>query len=231
MGPVNRLAFVLLFLISVARLPAQSFPAQDSTNREPLSTLSGTLHVYHQLREWTGVELSRPARGEKIIQLIFLKPALQQQADSLDGCNVRVTGSLYESPTGYYSANLAISDPTIDPSADCHPKPKQTQRVPLDPADLRSYKFTVVVNIPTNVPMTGHAWRTDGKTGTLEPWSAYADLTLTGGFYLWADCRKGFSAVAASSSTGDRADLNDAQAGLEPSEEHLSRFTITCRKD
>jgi len=224
----------LLFLLALVgtACAAQSCPTDVAPDKEPPpSTLRGTIHQYRQLRDWIGLDLDTPACGEKTIQLIFLKPVAAERATGFGGCSARVTGAIYESPTGYYSANLAISDPVIDLSPDCHPKPVPApQTPPQAPSDLLSYSYSVVVNIPGNVPITGRAWRTDGKHGALEPWSAYADVTLTGGYFTWANCRRGFVAVAASSSTHDDASITDAQAGLDPSEDHVSRFIVGCKK-
>lgn len=221
----------LLTLIGPA-CAAQVCPKDVAPDQEPPpSTLSGTIHHYRQLRDWIGLDLDTPACGEKTIQLIFLKPSGAKRASSFDGCNARVTGAIYESPTGYYSATLAISDPVIGLSPDCRPKAVPLPKAPPPPpSDLRSYSYSVVVNIPGNVPITGRAWRTDGKQGGLEPWSAYADVTLTGGYFTWANCRRGFVAAAASSSTQDDASITDAQAGLDPSEDHVSRFIVECKK-
>jgi hypothetical protein len=227
-----RVRHSLLLLLALAGpvCAAQSCPEDVASDKEPPpSTLTGTIHHYRQLREWIGLDLDKAACGEKTIQLIFVVTHADR-AESLDGCSARVKGSIYESPTGYYSANLAISDPVIDPSPDCRAKPVPATKATPPPADLRSYAYSVVVNIPGNVPITGSAWRTDGKPGDLAPWAAYADITLTGGYVIWADCRKGFVPVAASSSTRDDASVTDVQAGLDPSEDRISRFVVSCQK-
>jgi hypothetical protein len=232
MFPVKSLPLFLLVLFGPSCV-AQSCPADVPTDKDPPpSTLTGTIHHYRQLRDWLGIDLIKPACGEKTIQLIFMKPEPEQRALALDGCSVRLTGSIYESPTGYYSATLSISDPQIEPAPDCHPKPKPppTQAPPL-PAGLRAYSYSIAVDIPQRVPITGRAWRDDGIPGDIEPWSAYADVNLTGGYYIWAGCRKGFVPVAASSSTHDDTDLETGkEAGLSPSEDRVSRFTVKCRR-
>jgi hypothetical protein len=187
--------------------------------------------VYHQLREWMGLDLTTPACGEKTIQLIFVKRSAKR-AVSLDGCKAVVTGSIFDSPTGYYSASLAIADPTISPSPGCHPHPPPAHVVPHVPADLRAYAYSLTVDAPKNVPMTGRAWRTDGTPSNLEPWSAYSNIDLTGGFAIWAGCRDGFIPVAASSSTDDDVYIDEdmGKAALAPSEDHISRFVVQCRR-
>ncbi|MGC2639663.1 MAG: hypothetical protein WA294_20940 [Acidobacteriaceae bacterium] len=225
---------LLLALVGPA-CAAQSCPTADGA--ETLSsTLTGTIHHHRQLRDWIGIDLSSPTCGEKTIQIIFVKTDGGERVESLDGCSVRVTGSIYESPTGYYSAPLAISDPVIEPLPGCHPQPlAPTQNsVPL-PANLRSYSYSVVTNVPGNVPITGKAWRTEGKPGDLEPWSAYASFHLNGAEdFIWAVCRDGFTPLSASSTTKDEASMTElfgkSAAALSPSQDHISRFVVSCRR-
>jgi hypothetical protein len=230
---VKELLFSLLLLVGPPCI-GQSCPAEVPSGKDPPpSTLTGSIHHYRQLRDWLGIDLTKAACGEQTIELIFMKPEQEQRALALDGCHVRLTGSIYESPTGYYSATLSITDPQIEPAPDCHPKPKPLPtQVPPVPADLRAYSYSIEVNIPQRVPIAGRAWRDDGIPRDLEPWSAYADVFLTGGYYIWASCRKGFVPVAASSSTHDDTDIDTGmkKAGLSPSEDRISRFTVTCRK-
>jgi hypothetical protein len=228
MGAVKAISLFLLALLG-APLTAQSCPKENPPDKlPPSSTLNGTIHVYHQLRTWIGIDLSTPACGEKTIQLTFLRKNQYSKAESLDGCTARVTGPVDFSPTGYYSANLFIQDPAIAPAPNCHPKSISSTPSVVVPPGLRSYKVEITVDIPNNLPMSGHAWRTDGRETDLTPWDKYADITLTGGYVIWADCRKDFTAKAASSSTHDEASLYDGRAGLDPSEDHTSKFLVSC---
>ncbi len=161
---------------------------------------------------------------------------------ALDGCVVSVTGSIGLSSTGYYSRDMYIDDARIQPDPSC-----RRVAVPPDPAKariapgVRSYNATVKIDLSKMTkPMEGKAWRTDGSTATLNPWQAYVDPQLTGGYVLWVSCREGFRAVKAKAfvdgkyieaATTSDTWLDDATPGLDPSETGPSSITITCVKN
>src|SRR5580698_7502664 len=110
-----RILFVLA-AIALAGLStsAQTCPSHSGLDGAPqASVLHGTLRYHNDLREWLGLKPDRPVCGEVEIQFIFSGSGAWRVAESLRGCSVTATGRIFESPTTYYSADLAVQDPEL----------------------------------------------------------------------------------------------------------------------
>jgi hypothetical protein len=178
--------------------------------------LQGRL-VYHDgLRQWFELRLDRPACGAASIQLIA--DDLQALA-VLRGCRVRSRGAIDFSPTGYYSLEL-FQDVSgqegggqegggIAPLGDCARQPPLPARPTAKPDPLvRAYRVEMDVDTsPGDHPVvfratdltassagsaSGSAGGSAGGARALQPWQAYADYRLTGGFVLYGLCGEGF---------------------------------------
>lgn len=167
---------------SAITLTAQNCPPDDMGT----STLTSVIRYHSELRQWIGLEVNPPACGQKEIQLTFYKGD-PRKVMALDGCIASITGGIGISSTGYYSRDMYIDDPRIQPDSSCSrvPVPPDLSRARIVPG-VRSYKATVTLDLSKMTkPMEGSAWRTDGSTAKLSPWQAYLDPELTGGYVLW----------------------------------------------
>lgn len=109
-------------------------------------------------------------------------------------CTLTVTGKLYNSPTGYYSANLAIQDGVLEPDASCQPLPPEPDlsraRVP---SRVTSYHVLIDVDYRDKGHVDVLVWQGRSKRTFLRPWQGYADYLLTGARdVLWFGCAEGF---------------------------------------
>jgi hypothetical protein len=184
-------------LLATAAVNAQTCPPHDDHGREKAlspSVLHGTLLFHDDLRQWIGIKLDRPACGQTEVQLVFSKADAWREAETLRGCTVTATGELFDSPTGYYSAELAISDATLKPGPSCHPSPVRPDpyAVPIPP-NVKSYHASISVDYRGKGHVNVKVWHGDDKPVPLAPWQAYISYTLTGGQdVIWFDCQKGF---------------------------------------
>lgn len=180
-------------LLAACTLHAQSCP-QDSANgpanpSQPL-TLQGKL-VYHDgIRQWFELRLDQPQCSQSSIQVI---PNGDDWSpiQVLRGCRVRSTGEVYESPTGYYSLDLAQSVTTIEPVGTCTRQPllPGESKAKPDPA-IRQYRVEMDFLYASGDHPIHFRVTSAGKE--LHPWQAYASYTLTGGFVLYGHCANGF---------------------------------------
>lgn len=151
--------------------------------------------VYHDdLRRWLGLKLDKPACGQREIQLVFSDAAAWRKAETLRGCLLTVTGKIFDSPTGYYSASLAMSDSTLHADSSCHPFPvKPDLSTSPIPPSVRLYHVSITVDYRGKGHVGVHV--SDGQNGAmpLKPWQAYAHYMLTAGAdVIWFGCRKEF---------------------------------------
>lgn len=191
------LIFFVLALAMVGIARAQSCPKDDSSGSDAVpeqSTLHGTVKYHDDLREWLGLELDHPACGQSEIQLVFSDDKEWRRVESLRGCAVTATGILYDSPTGYYSARIAVGDPKLATDPSCHPFPvKRNPQLASIPADLSAFRASIVVDYHGKGHVTVQVWRDESPSSLLQPWQAYMDYMLTGSLdVIWFNCRKGF---------------------------------------
>jgi hypothetical protein len=176
---------------------AQSCPVSDSSGpgeAPQSSVLHGTVVAHYELREWLGLRLDHPACGETEIQLAFSDSKRYRAAETLRNCTVTATGTVYIGPTGYYSKNMAISDPALKPDLSCHRLPilPDPESVPIPP-EIREFHASITVDYRGK----GHAevliWEGKSKDKSLTPWRAYIHYMLNGGGDgLLFGCQKDF---------------------------------------
>jgi len=183
--------FVAFLLVGCAR--AESCPTHTGEASEE-SILHGRLLYHDDLRQWLGVKLDQVACGQREIQLVFADSGALRKAKALRGCAVTVNGKLYESPTGYYSAPLAMSDARLSPDPSCHPSPVDPDlSIVSIPQDVRTYNVSITIDYHGKGHVQVRVWRDQKKQIPLNPWQAYAHYLLTGGQdFIWFGCRAGF---------------------------------------
>jgi hypothetical protein len=171
--------------MSDARVPAEASVA---------STLHGTLILQGELRKWLGLKLDLPACGQDEIQLVFSDAKDLRSAESFRGCAVSATGKLFDTPTGYYSAEIAISDPLLKADSSCHPLPVEPDptAAPI-PTSLKSFRASITVDYWGKGHVEVRVWRS-ASNAVLKPWQSFAHYGLAGGEdVMWFGCREGFS--------------------------------------
>jgi len=194
---VRLLALLPLTLFPLVTVCAQNCPVRSQSGpaeASVASTLHGTILRHDELREWFGLKLEQPVCGQDEIQLVFSDIKAQRRAETFRECAVSASGKLFDVPTGYYSAEIAISDPILEPDSTCHPfavKPDLTT-IPI-PTDLKSFHASITVDYRGKGHIKVSVWRGANKEA-LQPWQAFVYYLLTGGQdVLWFSCHDGFS--------------------------------------
>lgn len=180
-------------LLTSLTINAQTCPTSEGDASAP-STLHGRLLLHDELREWIGIKLDRPACEESEVQLVFSKNEDWRKAETLRGCAVTAIGVLYESPTGYYSANIAISNATLNPDSSCHTFPGRpdSSGVPIPPT-VKEYQASITVDYRGKGHVDVKVWQAHDQRVLLKPWQAYVNYLITGGEeIIWFDCQKNF---------------------------------------
>lgn len=174
---------------------AQSCPDPDT--RKPslaASSLHGTLIYHDELRQWLGLRVDKSICGEGEIELTFLEPKDWRQAEALRDCEVTVIGELFYSPTGYYSATMAVTDPVVAPGVTCKPHPVKTDPAlsPRKP-NIKAFVAEVLVDYRDKGRVAVRVWEGRQKKSDLTPWEAYIHYELTGSHdVMWFGCADGF---------------------------------------
>lgn len=185
-------------LLATVTVNAQTCPPQDQQHgleeAATPSVLHGTLVLHDELRQWLGIELDPPACGQKEVELVYSKVEDWRNAETLRGCTLTATGKLYDSPTGYYSADVAISDAILKPDPSCHafPVKPDPHAVPIPPS-VAAYQVSISVDYRGKGHIDVRVWQNDDKQVLLAPWQAYVGYTLTGSMdVIWFDCQNDF---------------------------------------
>lgn len=192
---MRTLIFLATVFLAAATARAQSCPDKinkGSSDTSKDSVLHGTLQVHDDLRQWIGIKLDAPTCDQAELQLIFSKAKAYRIAETMRECAVTVTGELFDSPTGYYSADIAISDAVLKPDASCHPAPlkRDPQPVPLRQG-LQVYHASITVDYRGRGHVDVKVWQGEEKRVSLTPWESYVSYSLTGGQdVIWFDCQK-----------------------------------------
>lgn len=165
------------------------------------STLHGNLVFHDELRQWLGLKLDRPTCGQTDIQLIFVDAKAWRSAASFRGCAITLTGTLFYAPTGYFSAEMAVSLPALKPDSSCHPFPVEpdptTTPIPLD---LKRFGASITVDYRGNGHVSVRVWESANKQA-LQPWEAFVHYHLIQGKHynltgaedvIWFGCRGDF---------------------------------------
>lgn len=158
------------------------------------SALHGALIFHDELRHWLGLMPDQPACGQTEIQLVFKDAESFRRAKSFRGCTITVTGKLYDSPTGYYSADMAIADAELKPDSSCHPLPIEPDvtTAPV-PSGLKSYRALITVDYRGKGHVDFRVWE-NGNKRMLQPSAAFVRYNITGGGdVIWFGCREGFN--------------------------------------
>lgn len=184
-----------IVLLVCAVVPAIAQDCPKSNDKGPAApsearTLEGSLIYHDGIRQWFELKLDKPECGQASIQILGTKKA-RVATETLRGCHVKSEGSLYFSPTGYYTLNICQDVTTIEPVGVCSRKPP----FPPNPAarpdkNVRSYQVDMHIDYgPGDHPVEFDV-TSAGKA--LRPWQAYASYMLTGGFVLYGMCGDGF---------------------------------------
>jgi hypothetical protein len=172
---------------------AQQCPQTNPTGHTVASevrTLEGRLIFHDGIREWFELKLDQPQCEQTSIQLI---PGGDDWTplEVLRGCRVRSKGALNFSRTGYYSLDTYQSVEQIEPVGACTqqaPFPDYSKAKP--DKSIRGYRVDMHVNYrPGDHPII---FRVSSAGQELQPWQAYANYMLTGGFVLYGHCGEGF---------------------------------------
>jgi len=175
---------------------AQNCPVRDErgpAEASTASTLHGTILLHDELRQWLGLKLEQPACGQAEIQLVFSDIKAMRSAETLRGCTASATGNLFDSPTGYYSAEIAISNPKLKTDSSCHPFPvKPDLSIAPIPSNLKSFRASITVDYRGKGHVDVRVWQ-DANNELLQPWQSFVHYFLTGGQdVMWFGCREGF---------------------------------------
>lgn len=175
---------------------AQGCPVRDDrgpAEASVASTLHGTILFHDELRQWLGLKLDQATCGQFEVQLVFSDTDAWRNAETLHGCSVTATGKLFDSPTGYYSAEVAISDPALKPDQSCHPSSiKADQPNAPPPVGLKSFRASITVDYRGKGHVDVRVWQS-GTKALLQPSKSFVRYHLTGGQdVLWFGCREGF---------------------------------------
>jgi len=186
--------YLLALLMLSAAAAEQTCPSGGNPDAPRPATLHGTLQYHDELRHWIGITLNSSVCGQREIQLVFPNDQKLRLAGTLNRCKVTVIGNIFESPTGYYSAPLAVGDPALTPDVTCHPAPLMSDpsTVPI-PAGLSQYRASITVDYKGKGHVSVRVWG-DGPTwDDLTPWQAYVSYMLTGGAdIIRLECNKQF---------------------------------------
>ncbi|HEV2194293.1 MAG TPA: hypothetical protein VGR55_01860 [Candidatus Acidoferrum sp.] len=195
LGKMRTLVGLTIMFLAAVSTQAQTCP-QNSDNPDtpgPSVALHGTLIYHDDLRQWLGLRLDHPVCGETEVELVFSNSSAWRRAQSLRGCTLTARGTLYESPTGYYSAKFAI-EATLKSDPSCRPFPVRPDlsTVPI-PTTVRIFRASIVVDYRGKGHVGVEVWKNRGKRLLLKPWQAYVNYILTGGRdVIWFGCQKDF---------------------------------------
>ena len=208
--------------------------AQQGLEAAEPSTLHGQLIYHDDLRQWSSLRPDRPVCGQDEIQLIFSDAAAGRRAEAMRGCSLTVKGKIFNSPTGYYSTELAMSNPTLDADSNCRPFPVQPDLSKVSvPRSVGHYRVLITVDFRGKGHVSVRV--TDGSSGSnaLEPWQAYAHFMLNGAAdVIWFECQEDFQLEDAKQQPpGAAIDAggDDAGAALQ-NMNGANTITYSCRR-
>lgn len=193
---MRTLLVLMAALLTGGATRAQVCPPQngDAIEASGVSVLHGMLLLHDELRQWLGLKLDRKACGQTEIELVFSTSEDWGKAETLLGCAISASGRLYDSPTGYYATDMAISNAILKPDASCHAsavKPDPSA-APIPPT-VTAYHASITVDYRGKGHVNVSVRQGDNKAAPLAPWQAYVNYMLTGGQDIVRfDCQKGF---------------------------------------
>ena len=184
--------FAIAAVFATAAARGQRCPEGNrsgATSPSEARTLEGNLVFHDAIRKWFELKLDAPQCGQNSIELAALDDERSLQV--LRGCRVRSRDVIGFSPTGYYSLDMYQDVEEIESIGTCEPQLPFPDYSDAKPGEtVRQYRVDMQVNYgPGDYPIVFRISR-GGKE--LQPWRAYANYILTGGFVLYGQCGKGF---------------------------------------
>lgn len=163
-----------LALVFLAGAPLWAQPQKCPTESTDIpASITGILEYHPGVYAWYGLRPAQPLCGQKVIQLGFDDSADFRAAHRFLGCQVTASGNLFVPATGYWSAQLGITDAHVQPDATCklgEPLPDYSA-VPI-PATLHRYRIVASYDPKTETFSAQSYDTTSGKP--LSPWQTYA---------------------------------------------------------
>lgn len=238
LGKMRTFVGLAIIFLAAVSTQAQTCPPQNSDNPDtpgPSVALHGTLVYHDDLRQWLALRVDHPTCGEGEVELVFSNFSAWRRAQSLRGCAVTAKGTLYESPTGYYSAKFAI-EATLKPDPSCRPFPLRPDlsTVPI-PTTVKIFRASIVVDYHGKGHVGVEVWKNQDKRLLLKPWEAYVNYILTGGRdVIWFGCQKDFRIAAITqtpkSPGGIFADAPDLTGTALQDLEGANTINFTCQR-
>jgi hypothetical protein len=186
------LVFALFAGISIC-LPGQQCPQVNGTGANhpsEIRAVEGQLVFHDGIRKWFELRMDAPQCGYSSIQLVRIERDWAA-IEVLRGCRVKSQGAIDFSATGYYSLDLYQDVKEIESIGKCEPQPLLPDYSKAKPnKSVQRYRVEMHVDYrPGDHPII---FRVTSAGRQLQPWQAYANYTLTGGFVLYGHCGDGF---------------------------------------
>jgi len=226
---------VTVLIATCAQAEAQTCP-NGFEEASAASTLHGTLTYHDELREWLGLKLDKSTCGEEEIQLVFLEPKHWREAEALRECNVTVIGTLFYSPTGYYSAGMAVTDAMVAPDVSCKPFPvKPDPSLAPRKANVTIFVAEIAVDYRNKGRVRVRVWEDEQRKSELTPWQPYVHYMLTGSQdVMWFGCADGFEITRISQKPKPKDGLFQDEpnlAGTVLPSEALNTVSFACARE
>jgi len=156
-----------------------------------IRTLQGTLVFHDSIRKWFELKLDEPQCGQTSIELVRVSLDDWRPLEVLRGCRVKSTGTVEISGTGYYSLDLYQDVREIESVGACETQPPFPDYSNARPDKaIQNYRVDMQITYePGDHPII---FRVSSKGRDLQPWQAYANYMLTGGYVLYGWCGNGF---------------------------------------
>ncbi len=226
----------LLVILLTALAQAQSCPPADGSRLDASapSTLHGTVRYHDGTRPWLGFIPDQHVCGASEIELAFGSSSGWRTTKRLRGCPATVYGTISNSPSAYYSTDLNFFNPKITPDAGCHLLPADPDYATVKIPDwVNDYQLTVFTDVQADKPLKGQAVSGGVVKRPLNPWEAYAQVSLNGEKDLDVGCRSGFLMVSYSSVPPDASEpapFFKGWARIYSSDLGPASLTIKCRR-
>ena len=185
--------FAMAMVYGGVRASAQECPNFSSSGVDTASqtkTLEGRLIYHDGIRQWFELKLNRKQCGKNSVQLT-MSGGDWKSLQILRGCQIRATGRIYLSPTGYYSLDTYQNATELRSLGVCARKPLFVDYSKFAPdKNIAGYRVDMNVDYRSgDHPIVFHV-RSGARE--LRPWQAYASYMLTGGDVLYGLCGRGF---------------------------------------
>ena len=237
MRGLSLIAVMALLFATCTPARAQSCPDPGTWQQaSSASTLHGRIAYHDELREWLGLKLDKSACGQDEIQLTFSEDKDWRQAEALRECEVTVIGTLFYSPTGYYSADMALADPVVAPNVTCaaHPVKSDPSLAPRK-AGISTFMAEISVDYRSKGHVRVQVWEDSQRKSELIPWQAYLHYNITGlQDVIWFGCADGFDIRQISQNPKPKDGLIQDEpnlAGTVLQSEGLNTVSFACARE